>query len=851
MLIRRCFEPIINSIKTKKLTYLFAFGGYGKTVTLKYCYQHLKDETLNIQCIWLDPSQFNLESENSLLKSLKSYYQDDNLKLNNVAKLLKHYHHTQQIYLFIDQYEQLETSYLIQEINELMADRLISLHFVIASRSYPKFKISNLEINQQLSFYTTEDLKFNSHEIQALFNSNLPVQQIEIMTNKMQGWPYAVILCQKLFQNHKNIRSFLEVTGTDRSIASFFTEQVMDLLDEKSRRFLTEFAYLEHASIKLSDYALKRNDSRQYLIDLYHQGAFIENSDRNYHEFSIHPLFKEFLVHHHPINKPKYILSRAAIWSLRQNHYKQAAEYARLSYNQRIESLVIDKTSEVLVRDLGELPTVIHWIKDLKKEKYVQWDNLIYWLAWSLAFSYQWQSSKTLVDKLRSMLDQDQHLNAEQKAMYYMKLDSVEIALFTFQDKTEICLQKAEIWLEQKQSIDHFDKAVVFSAQFLCYTIHNEYDLAQQSILFALDEIKNTDSIYGAVWVNMLYGYFLLDSGYFNRAKHVLEKQFYKILEEIGEHSMMLSTISLLLASIYYENDQIQESQKFIEIGFKYIENHGLIASAERGIITYARLEALKGVESALMVFDDVAENINVYPPRLSMLLKYHQIELLIISNKINDAVTMMKQAEIQSNLIQDNRRSLHIHKCYIQLLIAINLKKHADFEQLLEKLFGCYQIEKQNFLYCKILILKSYIFYEYHKDENKAALIIKQALELAQANGYFRIFIDLQKYTVKSLELLRVDLYKLSTPLQGFMINLSEHLKLKEETINIQQLNFSKREIELLKMLETEYTYKEIGEKLHIAFSTVKWHVNNIYGKLGVKNRTGAVALAREFNLI
>ena len=850
-LIRRCFQTILDSIKNKKLTYLFAFGGYGKTVTLKYCYQSLEKDQIHAQCIWLDRSHFDRDIESPLLTCLKRYYQDQDIHLNTAGKLLKHYQQAQEIYLFIDQYDQLETPDLIQEINGLIAENLQFLHLVIASRCYPKFKISSLELNQQLSFYTIEDLKFNNNEILELFNSNLPTQHIEMMVHKMHGWPYAVMLCQKLFQDHKNMRSFLEITGQDRRIAGFFTEQVMDLLDENSKNFLTEFAYLEHGSIKLSDYALRRKDSRKYLVDLYHQGAFIDNSDKNYQEFSIHPLFKEFLLHYRQPKKPKYLLSRAAIWSLRHQHYKQAAEYARLSYDQRVESLIIDKTSEVLVRNLGELPTIIHWIKDLKKEKYLQWDNLIYWLAWSLAFSYRWETSKALVDKLRAMLDQDQYLAEGQKAVYYMKLDSVEIALYTFQDKSEICLEKAELWLEQKQTIDPFDKAVVFSAQFLCYTIHNEYDLAQQSILFALDEIKKTDSIYGALWVNMLYGYFLLDSGYFNRAKHVLEKQFYKTLEEIGEHSMMLSTISLLLASIYYENNQLHEAQKFVETGFKYIQNHGLIASAERGIITYAKLEALKGIESALIVFDGTIENIDVYPPRLRMLLKYQQAELLIISNKLNEAIPLFKQVETQNNIIQDHRSSLQVYTSYVQLLIAIESNQKVDSEQLLEQLLNGYQIEKQNYLYCKILILKSYLCVEYHKDENKAARVMKQALELAQANGYFRIFIDFQKYTVKTLEVLHANLYKLPAHLQGFMINLNDHLKLKDKSLHVQHLNFSKREIELLKMLETEYTYKEIGENLHISFSTVKWHVNNIYGKLGVKNRTGAVAIARESGLI
>jgi LuxR family maltose regulon positive regulatory protein len=45
--------------------------------------------------------------------------------------------------------------------------------------------------------------------------------------------------------------------------------------------------------------------------------------------------------------------------------------------------------------------------------------------------------------------------------------------------------------------------------------------------------------------------------------------------------------------------------------------------------------------------------------------------------------------------------------------------------------------------------------------------------------------------------------------------------------------------------------TNQEIALELVIAVTTAKKHVSNIIGKLGVTNRTQAVARARELNLI
>ena len=60
-----------------------------------------------------------------------------------------------------------------------------------------------------------------------------------------------------------------------------------------------------------------------------------------------------------------------------------------------------------------------------------------------------------------------------------------------------------------------------------------------------------------------------------------------------------------------------------------------------------------------------------------------------------------------------------------------------------------------------------------------------------------------------------------------------------------------SEREREVLQLLASGASNREIGEKLFLAEGTVKNHVSNILGKLHAANRTQAVALAREQGLI
>ncbi|MDI9258369.1 response regulator transcription factor [Flavobacterium sedimenticola] len=51
-----------------------------------------------------------------------------------------------------------------------------------------------------------------------------------------------------------------------------------------------------------------------------------------------------------------------------------------------------------------------------------------------------------------------------------------------------------------------------------------------------------------------------------------------------------------------------------------------------------------------------------------------------------------------------------------------------------------------------------------------------------------------------------------------------------------------SKREKEVLELLSKGFLYKEIADKLNISFSTVKRHLNHIYQKLQVQNKTEAI---------
>lgn len=60
-----------------------------------------------------------------------------------------------------------------------------------------------------------------------------------------------------------------------------------------------------------------------------------------------------------------------------------------------------------------------------------------------------------------------------------------------------------------------------------------------------------------------------------------------------------------------------------------------------------------------------------------------------------------------------------------------------------------------------------------------------------------------------------------------------------------------TEREVDVLRLMTRGRSNKAIGTELHIGEGTVKFHVNNILGKLGAEDRTQAVTIALQRGIV
>jgi LuxR family maltose regulon positive regulatory protein len=107
--------------------------------------------------------------------------------------------------------------------------------------------------------------------------------------------------------------------------------------------------------------------------------------------------------------------------------------------------------------------------------------------------------------------------------------------------------------------------------------------------------------------------------------------------------------------------------------------------------------------------------------------------------------------------------------------------------------------------------------------------------------------------YTIDLLE----EVYKIQTSGKasipdGFVQKLRQAVESKKKRLKIHpELELSTRELATLKLLADDLVNREIAEKLFISLNTVKTHLKNIFLKLQVDNRSGAVAKAKEMGLL
>jgi LuxR family maltose regulon positive regulatory protein len=203
-------------------------------------------------------------------------------------------------------------------------------------------------------------------------------------------------------------------------------------------------------------------------------------------------------------------------------------------------------------------------------------------------------------------------------------------------------------------------------------------------------------------------------------------------------------------------------------------------------------------------------------------------------------------------------------HITLTRVLIAQDRQEEAL--KLLDRLLAAAEVGGRKGHAVEILVLQALALWA-RNDTPAALATLRHALALAEPEDYVRLFADegapmatLLKQVLKTRSNQPSGAKhgvspryagKLLAALDRGVVPLSKGAAFVRETAGPLAELLSERELEVLRLLASGISNREIAVKLFVSLDTVKSHLKHIYAKLDVRNRAQAVSRAKELDLV
>jgi LuxR family maltose regulon positive regulatory protein len=305
------------------------------------------------------------------------------------------------------------------------------------------------------------------------------------------------------------------------------------------------------------------------------------------------------------------------------------------------------------------------------------------------------------------------------------------------------------------------------------------------------------------------------------------------------EPTLYANLAYLPVGMCYYELNKLSLAKTNLEKSKKALESLGIVNL--HGILElylfkiFYTLNDDKNMEGIIEFLEGIFKNI-----------QFSEIKLLITCLKIK--YNFKSNKSIPSQWVEElemayQMNGLKLPFFILEVLIELRLKNlslELSDDKLIELLdtvrYEGNIPDKQSLL----LYLSELYFNKNNKD--KSLTYLKWAHEIYKEYGILSNFYKDNLKCLNLIEDLDRDLY----------INLKNFFNKTDDNMNTFFVeDLTERELEILKIISSGKSNKEISNLLYITLGTTKWHISNIFGKLQVKNRTQAVEKAKKLNLI
>lgn len=317
------------------------------------------------------------------------------------------------VILVIDDFQHLTDSPLVLEtLNHLLEHPAGPLHFVIATRSEPSLRLSQLRLQQQLTELTSEDLRFDAPETQQLCQTlgKYPVSKhaLDHLLRLTEGWVTGLRLA--LLAARRNGEEALEsFAGHQPDVMAYFGDMVLRGLPDSLRSLCLQSALFDRMTGPLCDTVLRHSGSALMLEELARQQLFITPMENEPGWYRFHPLLRGFLETRLWRETPELVPvlhRRAAAWFLDSGDYHQALKHAQASADSLLLGDCLETAFNAWSRG-GHFSRILFWEDRLQGNGLLTRTGITGPLICSLILSSRFHQAGAMLGKFRERVPSD------------------------------------------------------------------------------------------------------------------------------------------------------------------------------------------------------------------------------------------------------------------------------------------------------------------------------------------------------------------------------------------------------------------------------------------------------------
>jgi LuxR family maltose regulon positive regulatory protein len=307
------------------------------------------------------------------------------------------------------------------------------------------------------------------------------------------------------------------------------------------------------------------------------------------------------------------------------------------------------------------------------------------------------------------------------------------------------------------------------------------------------------------------------------------------------------------LAGVLLERNDLTGALEHLSISHGLGEHNGLPQNAYRWRVVMARLREAEGdLDGALALLDE-AERVYVgdFAPDVQPVAAT-RARLRIRRNELAHAQAWAKERQVSHDDEPSYLREYE-HLTLARLLIARHrvepdARALGGALTLLGRLLAAADRGGRGASVIEVLMLQATAC-DAGGDAPAALAALRRAVTLAQPEGYVRLFTDEGAPMVALLKAMRK---QPAAPAYVHRLLAATTTIATRGSIPQQLVEpLSERELDVLRLLGGDLGGPEIARQLSVSLNTLRTHTKNIYAKLGVTSRRGAVRQARDLDLI